>query len=348
VWLILWTIAVTRVVLPATGHDWNTLLEPWRQWDARWYLEIAANGYSTDQVSTAFFPLYPIAIKFIGLCLNGQYLLASLIVSNIAALGCFIMLYRTAAKLVDEHMARRATVLFSVFPTAIFLFAGYTEALFLFLCLIFMDQLSRGQWLFAGLYGALASATRVPGVLLIVPFVFEWVRQSRQRKVQVRDLCFGMLVPSGALLYALYLYVQFGNALLFFDSARVWRDMVLPWIPLMQTVRVIATGVMVVPNVIELTVTLIFIGLTVQSFFTLPKVYGIFMAMMILLPLSTTFNGSTAIPLAAMSRYVLVAFPAFILLPLRLSVSSFLLVVTICAVLQTLFCMLFMQSFYVG
>ena len=43
----------------------------WQRWDACWYLRIAEFGYEAGEPGTAFFPVYPMAIRLLGPFLLG-------------------------------------------------------------------------------------------------------------------------------------------------------------------------------------------------------------------------------------------------------------------------------------
>ena len=67
------TVYVSLIVFPVRQANdlWrsfpnNLFLDGWLRWDSGWYLEIAMNGYS-QEVNTAFYPLYPGLIKLIQL-----------------------------------------------------------------------------------------------------------------------------------------------------------------------------------------------------------------------------------------------------------------------------------------
>ena len=47
----------------ALGH----LLNPWAHWDGVWYIKIATTGYADGDGSTAFFPLYPMLLRWLAM-----------------------------------------------------------------------------------------------------------------------------------------------------------------------------------------------------------------------------------------------------------------------------------------
>src|SRR6185295_6512232 len=73
--------AVTRPF----GASGNALVAPLARWDSVWYLAIANDGYPADDVRrAAFFPLYPLLVRFAG-AIVGSPLVAGALVS----LACF-------------------------------------------------------------------------------------------------------------------------------------------------------------------------------------------------------------------------------------------------------------------
>ena len=95
-------------------------------------------------------------------------------------LFALFFLYRIAETLHGTRSARAATLALAFFPTAFFLNAAYSEALFLALSTgAVWAAIVRRNLLLAGLFGALAAATRNLGVVLILPLFFEWLRYRR-------------------------------------------------------------------------------------------------------------------------------------------------------------------------
>jgi hypothetical protein len=82
-------------------------------------------------------------------------------------------LYRLVARDVDPVTARRTMVVLSIFPSAFFLFAPFTEALFLALAVWTMVAARERRWILAGVVGLLAALTRIQGVFLVFPVGWE-------------------------------------------------------------------------------------------------------------------------------------------------------------------------------
>jgi hypothetical protein len=106
----------------------NPLLAVWGRWDAEHYIGIATSGYSGTE--PAFFPLYPLLLWVAG-GLTGNHLLAGLLISNAASLLGLLFLYKLVEHEFNRQVAHRAIFYVSIFPTAIFFSAVYTESLLL-------------------------------------------------------------------------------------------------------------------------------------------------------------------------------------------------------------------------
>lgn len=150
----------------------------WFRWDTGWYLKIAAFGYEYLDGTASFAPLYPWLAGVLG-GWTGNYLASALLLSSLAALAVYILLYEVARV---EGLAPEQA-LFSVFflafsPSAFFLFAAYTESLFLALVLGTWLAARRGRWLAAGLLGGLATLARLQGVVLAPVLLLSWLAAS--------------------------------------------------------------------------------------------------------------------------------------------------------------------------
>ena len=149
------------------------LIGAWQRWDACWYTKIATFGYEPQELSVTFWPLFPLLTGLVSPLVGGVVALAGLIVSAVAYIGAMIGLYRLVARDLDAATARRTMVLISIFPSAFFLFAPFTEALFLGLAVWTLVAARERHWVWAGILGALAALTRIQGLYLVLPIGWE-------------------------------------------------------------------------------------------------------------------------------------------------------------------------------
>ncbi len=165
------------------------LLGPWQRFDALHYTRIAAQGYAHPEDSV-FPPLYPLLMWAVGGLLGGSHaahMAAGILISNAALLGLLMLLHVVGSNLLGEEHAPRLLLYFALFPTAFFLFAPYTESLFLLLTLASLWLAFRhDQFEWAGVLGLLAALTRLTGWVLVVPLAYHfWDRHLGQGKWKI-------------------------------------------------------------------------------------------------------------------------------------------------------------------
>ncbi|MCE9645478.1 MAG: glycosyltransferase family 39 protein [Chloroflexi bacterium] len=149
----------------------------WDRWDTSWYLKIAAFGYDPADGTASYLPLYPWLIDSLSK-LTGNYLFSALFVSNLAALAVFILFYEVArVEGLPVKEAGVAVLSLALFPSAFFLLAAYTDALFLTLVLASWLAARHKFWFAAGVLGGFASLTRLQGSLLTPVLGLLWLRE---------------------------------------------------------------------------------------------------------------------------------------------------------------------------
>jgi len=207
------------------GHApdlWSIALG-WNRWDAAHYVRIAESGYHLGPGFPAFFPLYPLLIHLLDPVLPGNGQVSALVVANAAAFGAVALLYRLADYEFGPRVAQRAAWYLAAFPMGFFLFIGYNESLFLLLAVGALYAGRRGNWWLAGTLGALSSATRLFGVLLIAPLAVEYLRQVGWRPGRIRPNVLGLaLVPLGVVAYSIYCLVELGSPVQFSIAQDQW------------------------------------------------------------------------------------------------------------------------------
>ena len=247
------------------GFGWlgNLLAAPAARWDGAWYLVIAHYGYRPDlgaftSSRTAFFPLYPLGLSAISHL--GVPPVAAGVLLSIGALALALYGIHRLTTLELTHagkhqpvgkdqdparpveVARLAVLLTAFAPMAFFFSAVYSESLYLALSVGVFLCARQGRWAWVGVLGALATATRSTGVVLMAPAVMLYLYGPREdrvpdhstsllhtRRLRVgaryklrRDFLYLGMVPVGLGLYMAYLALSGGDALWPFHAQDVW------------------------------------------------------------------------------------------------------------------------------
>jgi hypothetical protein len=330
------TSSFQRVTLDVPFGNMNI----WSHWDGEHYVALAMGGYlhPPDNVSPAFFPLYPLLMRSFAELFGGPISKEALsawgpLLSLLFLPFAFYFIYQIALDGWDERAARGAVLALAFFPTTFFLNAAYTESLFLALSAGSLWAMRvRKDLLAAGVLAALAGATRNVGVFLMVPLLFEWIKDKETFRWRGIYL---LAAPCGLLAYMGYLWARFGEPLLFYSAQKDWgRQATGPletagraWGAAVEGMgRLLDPGLWAHPVVGKLADHLAEAG----NFFNLA--FFAFAVVVLLagsreLPLSLTVYGLLLVapamlfgtperPLMGAPRYVLVAFPIFIVLGL--------------------------------
>ena len=323
------------------------IVEPLRNWDGLWYRLIALEGYAggTQSAKAAFWPLLP------GLMRGGSILTGwtpesvGYLLANAAFLGALLVLYRLILLDYGETaLARRALWALALFPTALFFSAVYTESLFLLLSVSALYLWRRDYLWLAGLVGIAAALTRSAGVFLILPFLaLIWDRYRRDWRAYWPGIIPAFLPALGPAGFAVLLDREQGNWNAFIDVQEQWnRYSAAPWETLQCAVATCHTlggepdGVswgwlsellnspswetltstawrasIANSDVLELVVTVLFLGLAVLGLKVLPFYQTVWVLPALLIPL---LQPSEVHALMSMPRFVLVLFPLFVVL----------------------------------
>jgi hypothetical protein len=212
-----WLLATSR------GPHVQGFFAIWDRWDAALFMRIATYGYSgplTDQHATAFFPLFPLLVRgasHLGLNPIG----AGLLISALSSLVAFAYLFRLAEEEIGEGAGRRAVLYLAWFPTAVFLVAPYSEALFLAGAIPAFYYARRSRWSLVGLPAAIAVGARFAGCFLLLGLVVEFLRQRRFSFKTMRTAALALAAGIAPLVaYSVFLDRVKGDAFYYFVDQR--------------------------------------------------------------------------------------------------------------------------------
>lgn len=207
------------------GYNLPSWISSLANFDGLHYINIARSGYA--QFEQAFFPFYPILIKYLSPVFSNNQLLTGLIISNVAFLIGLVLLYKYLLLIRATTRVAPTILLLLAFPTSFFFGAVYTEGLFFLLLVSTLYFLKKENYLLVFVFAFLASTTRLIGVFLIIPIVFHLLSLSPASSGTKRSWIpayAGMTFAPifGLAIYCFYLWRTTGDPFFFLTSQPIF------------------------------------------------------------------------------------------------------------------------------
>ncbi len=336
VWrLTLFLLQYLAIRLLPLQHDFlgggllNYLKNPyfwsWANFDGEHYIALAREGYRP--LTYYFFPLFPLLIRFFTrIWANGfgSYVFSGLLVSHFGLIVALFGLWKLVKLDYEDSVAKTTLILLLLFPTSFYFGAVYTESLFLALSVWSFYFARKKKWFYSAILAGLSSATRLVGIILVPVIFFEFYKAHKKLDGGWWKLVLVLpLAMIGFLIYIYYLWRATGDPINFYHTVSVFGAqrsdnlILLPQVFYRYIFRIIPSlNINYFPSVyvvfFEFFTGAIFLVLSVWSFIKLRFSYALFLSMGYLLP---TFSGS----FSSIPRYVLILFPAFILVAFYLN-----------------------------
>ncbi len=294
----------------ATHWQSNFLFWSFANFDGEHYLAISQYGYQIRNgfPQYAFFPLFPLLIKLASFLTRDLYL-AGILVSQLSLWVALTYIHKwcKVLKLADL----RLPLLFTT--GAIFLASIYSEPTFLALAAMTMYYSERGGWGRAALTTALATASRVNGIFLVI---FLFVKIYKFSRSLLTPIPYFLISISGLFSYMLFLYINTGDMLAWFHAQGAWGKAVAtsPLTTLVSYLRAVSVDFspdlthLVVLFEVVVTLTLIVLFVTLLRARLLDLSYWLYLVLNLGMPIATGSLGS-------MPRFYLTLFPLLVVLP---------------------------------
>jgi hypothetical protein len=291
---------------PPATPGWHNSVDATVRQDTVWYLRLADRGWSQNDASAAFFPLYPLTVRVVDAVVPGSTVIAALLVSNLAFLGALVALFALTAEAFGERTARRAIVVAAIFPTAFFFLAPYTESLFLLLSVLAFREARHDRWGRVAVFGGLAALTRSVGIVLVPALALDAVRREDGVRAGVVRLAGAASIALGPLLWFLWWGLVHRNALAPLDAQGNWGRVVQPpWVSLWHAVELAWTyGSYWLLDLLVVGLAVAGLALAMPALRRSEAAYGI---LSLALPL---FDPYWDRPLLSAPRFAVVVFPA--------------------------------------
>lgn len=305
------------------------------------YLGIAQDAYAA-QYTQAFFPLYPIVIRAFSWITFDSLLLSALLVSNLAFLASLIIFYKLIDKILSPKIAFWSVLFLLAFPTSFYFGAVYTEGLFFLLIISAFYLAQIGKTWQASTVGALATATRLVGIFLVPSLLF---------KKNIKSILPLAVVPLGFILYVIFLQWKFNDPFYFLTSQQVFGQerlnagiVLLPQV-IFRYLKILLTtsGLNFANALFELLATLLALIVLIGAL-KIKKLKPQWLIFSFLAVITPTLTGT----LASMPRYILVAFPIYIVAASISSPKIKIALIALSAVILTIATALFTQGYWVA
>jgi hypothetical protein len=305
-------------IFGSTSPFWDTFA----RYDTGHFEGIAWGGYAPlagGRSNIAYFPVYPLLMRYVGRLFgryHASYFIAGIGIAWVSYVLAMIALYHLARLDLSRREAERAVLLTTIFPFAFFFGVAYSESTFLLFAVLTFYLLRTRRWVLGGVCGAVATATRVPGILMLPALA--WIAW-RSAEPTPRDRAWAavalLLAASGFGVYCLYIDQLTGNPLEWAATLQRWgyHPGGMPWDAPVRLVGRLLTHPYVylttdpmAPYDTLYGVTGILFALSIPFvWWKLGAGYGLYVLLNLWLPLSSgAFEG--------VGRYCSVLFPVFL------------------------------------
>ena len=194
-----WTSVDPTHLTLSFGPVGNALTGAAIRWDSIGYLNIAAHGY-TQKGETILFGFYPLLISALG-AVTGSYVISGLLISWVSFGVALVLLHRLTELELGPRAADATVLLLAFAPLSLFFTAVYTESLFLVLSVGAIYAARRDRLVLAAVLAAMATVTRVTGILLVVPIAIMAIEHKRRFDRRLLWLALSPAALAGFLAY---------------------------------------------------------------------------------------------------------------------------------------------------
>jgi hypothetical protein len=180
--------------------EW-TFASHFATWDSAHYLRLSELGYAKDVRSCAFYPLWPLLMRWSAPGFGGSHLVAGLVLSNVLSLAGWLVFYRLTAARFGAAVAGWALALLVAYPGSLFYQFLYSESLFFLLVMGLWWGLERRRLPVALAAALLLPLTRAIGVFAVLPIAWfllaSWKAEGRRQKEGKRMEDGGLKIAEG-------------------------------------------------------------------------------------------------------------------------------------------------------
>jgi hypothetical protein len=224
-WLLGWW-AAGRLVVIVTALALHPSMWTLGRWDGHWYRMVARSGYLLvpgRQSDPAFFPLYPILLRWLH-ALGVGWGLAGPVLSDLALLAGLALFYLLTRELFGYTLARRATTYLAIFPLGYVFSMTYPESVVLALVTAAPLAALHRRWWIAAVCAGAAALARPEALFLALPLAgIAWEQRRTLGPAERGSALAAVIAPVAALLsYVIYLDTVLHDPLAWNRAEHAW------------------------------------------------------------------------------------------------------------------------------
>jgi Gpi18-like mannosyltransferase len=206
------SLGAARVLGAYAGRDVPGFVRLWDRWDVGLFVKVARYGYLSPKYperTEVDFPGLPLLMRALHVVIP-NWVVTGLLISLIAGAASSAALWSLAQgeQPGDRFAGSRAVLAMVLFPYAVFLFAGYSEGLFLAGATCAWLAARQRRWWLAGLLACLATSSRILGIAVVAGLAVQYLMIERRLRRSAAWLLVPLLPIIG---YLTYLRVRTGH-----------------------------------------------------------------------------------------------------------------------------------------
>jgi hypothetical protein len=277
-------------------------------WDGTRYFEIMQNGYTYPDY--AFFPGYPLVLKFFSFILPGQVLV------RINVFFMIVLIYLIHKFMfilgIEEKHRLKTLVLFLCYPFSIFLLFGYAETLYLIFSIGFLIYISKNNFFGASIMSFILGFFKISVVCIPLIFLYKMYNDKFLITSFSKDsiyrwfkyFIYSGLSIGGVLLYFGYLEIYKESFMQFFIAQGEWGRM--DYFKLFDSSYLFNFNEFYINFIFEIIVLFFLFYIFIKFYSKIKPEFYLFSLFHLLIPLST---GTTI----SITRFSLYAFPILLM-----------------------------------
>lgn len=170
----------------------------WTRWDADHYVGLIENWYVNEgdpRLHIVFFPLFPMLGRLLHLTTGISPTACGYIVSNLAFIGCGIVMFRLTEITYGKNTGLKALWFMNLSPLTLFCSLPYTESVFMLTTLLAVYFARRKKFAAAVIMGALAANSRMVGMATAIPIFYELLSSVKEKTFKSYALAVLKVLP---------------------------------------------------------------------------------------------------------------------------------------------------------